>query len=140
MTLMELLSKSPLVVELNARLEKKDLEGKEMTLSETLTKHPTYESIPGYWARHEDALAHPRNQELPLVIMLRGWLAYADMHKAQFESGIGRDSLLGPQWAVIGAALRALLNGDVGRRLDLGVLDGVLYSALQAEGFDPESL
>jgi len=67
------------------------------------------------------------------------WLMYADSHQERFESTIGDDQFLGPEWAKIGAALRELLNGELGR-LDGGTLDGVLYDTLKAEGFDPDQM
>ena len=71
--------------------------------------------------------------------LLSGWLRYADAHRGAYESGIGADYVLGPAWAQIGAGLRALLNGELGR-LDGGTLDGLLCSTLTAEEFDPETL
>jgi hypothetical protein len=93
----------------------------------------------GRRVRHNNALAYPIGSEKPLVDMITGWLRYADWHKSQYESGIGQDLLLGASWSKIGAELRGLLNGVAGR-LDCGTLDGVIYGALTAEGFDPDTM
>ena len=90
-------------------------------------------------SRHMKAVGMPTNSEGPLISMLRGWLNYADRHYLAYESTIGEDGVLGPEWAKIGASLRELLNGELGR-LDGGTLDGVLYDTLKAEGFDPDQM
>lgn len=99
--------------------------------------------VPNYakeWGnRHLSAIRHPIAQERAIVVMLRAWLGYADQHKAQYESTIGEDGFLGPEWAKMGASLLELLNGELGR-LDGGTLDTIIREALTAEGFDPESL
>lgn len=100
-----------------------------------IRQHPTYESFPGYWRRHELAIDHPTGPERPFIGMLRGWLEYADTHRTRFESGIGEDYVLGPEWERIGRGLRAMLNGDLGRRLDCGALDSIILDALKDEGF-----
>lgn len=51
--------------------------------------------------------------------------------------GIGEDYVLGPEWATIGRALLALLNGETGR-LDCGTLDGIIRDTLRAEGTEDE--
>ena len=104
-----------------------------------LVSHPTYESVPGYWRRHEDAMMRPRGIERPIAGMLHAWLLYADLHRERFESGIGQDYVLGPEWAKIGAAIRGLLNGDCGR-IDCGAVDSVIEATLKDEGFDPDTL
>ena len=93
----------------------------------------------GWQERHFTAVRVPKGPEVPIVTLINGWAEYANVHRARFESGIGEDYVLGPQWAAIGAALRALLNGELGR-LDGGTLDGFLNATLTAEGFDPEQL
>ena len=69
--------------------------------------------------------------------MIQALANYADAHQARYESPIGQDGVLGPQWEVIGTALLELLNGDLGA-LDGGTLDGLLRDMLHAEGFDPD--
>jgi hypothetical protein len=90
-------------------------------------------NIGGWQERHLAALCSSH----PMVIMLRGWAAYADKHRARFESGIGEDSFLGPQWEAVGRALLEMLNGDCGA-LDCGTIDGFIRDALKAEGFREE--
>ena len=41
------------------------------------------------------------------------------------------------EWARIGAGLRGLLNGALGR-LDAGTLDSLIADTLRAEDFDPD--
>lgn len=106
---------------------------------ETLFVHPTHETIPGYWDRHVQALVNPTPEEAGVVNLLKGWFAYADYHSHRYESSIGEDSVLGADWARIGASIRGLLNGVLGR-LDAGALDAVICNALVTEGFDPNTL
>ncbi len=78
-----------------------------------------------------------RNHEKALVMMLQGWLAYADAHNnlCDGESKIGDDGVLGPEWTEIGKALRGLLNGELGR-LDGGTLDQLLLNAMSSNNVD----
>jgi hypothetical protein len=105
-----------------------------MSHMERIVRHPKYESVPGYWDRHLDAIARPRGPERPISGMLHAWLLYADSHQERYGSGIGQDGVLGPEWAAIGRALRGLLNGECGR-LDCGTVDGIILDTLKAEGF-----
>jgi hypothetical protein len=91
------------------------------------------------WAQaHTMAIGCPRDgYEKALVEMLSGWLRYADAVQDTWGAGVGKDYVLGPCWAQIGAGLRGLLNGDIGR-MDGGTLDGLLCRTLEAEGFDPD--
>lgn len=100
-------------------------------------KHPKYETVPGYWQRHEAALLSPRGPERPIANMLRAWLQYAETHRERYDSGIGEDYVLGPAWEAIGRSLRTLLNGECGR-LDCGAIDAILNDQLKAEGFEEE--
>jgi len=86
--------------------------------------------------RHTEAMRAPRGRELAIVRMLQAWELYREQHRQAYESGIGDDGVLGPEWAAIGFAIRGLLNGDCGR-LDCGTIDGGICDALTAEGFDP---
>lgn len=94
----------------------------------------------GWTARHLSAVTQPApGFESAYVGMLRGWLLYADIHRERYDSGIGADYVLGPQWARIGAGLRDLLNGELGR-MDAGTLDALIANTLTAEDFDPDDL
>ena len=109
---------------------------------ETLNCLPTYaaKTAHGWGTAHLRAIAAPKAaMEQALVEMLSGWLRYADAVGASWDSDIGSDQVLGPCWAQIGAGLRGLLNGDLGR-LDGGTLDAMICGALQKERFDPEAL
>lgn len=93
---------------------------------------------PGDWqTNHIRAINKPRGPEVAIASMLKGWLIYADLHKNQYESGIGEDGVLGDHWASIGVALRGLLNGECGR-LDCGTLDSLILDTLAAEGFNED--
>lgn len=93
--------------------------------------------------RHIDALyvpqGAPNSSEQAIVEGLRAWINYAHNHQARFEQGIGTDGVLGPAWAQWGAALRTLLNGDLGR-LDGGTLDHIIAYNLTEQGFNPDEL
>lgn len=67
--------------------------------------------------------------------MLRGWYNYAQDHEAKFGSKIGDDSVLGPEWAQIGYALRGLLNGDIGQ-LDGGTCDSFIVDTMTANNVE----
>lgn len=93
----------------------------------------------GWQDRHQAALRSPHMSEYGIVHLIAGWARYADVHRDRFESGIGEDGFLGPAWAAMGANIRTLLNGELGR-LDGGTLDSFLCDTLVAEGFDPDTL
>ena len=90
----------------------------------------------GDWqGRHMSAVLNPKlHFEAAIVGMVKVWLVYADGHRARYESGIGEDYVLGPEWESIGRSLIGLLNGETGR-LDCGTLDGCIRASLVAEGF-----
>lgn len=74
----------------------------------------------------------------PIVRMVEGWARYADSHRERFESSIGEDYVLGPEWESIGKSLLALLNGEI-QPLDGGLTDGVIRDILKANDCDGES-
>lgn len=99
---------------------------------------PDYPNLSGWKERHIAALTAPRpGFEAAFIGMLAGWLRYADAHRNQYGSHIGTDGVLGDEWARIGAGLRGLLNGALGR-LDAGTLDSLIAETLRAEDFDPD--
>jgi hypothetical protein len=91
----------------------------------------------GWQERHTLAVRAPRGAEGPIVNLLDAWTRYANQHAARYDSGIGSDGVLGPEWATIGRAIRGLLNGESGR-LDCGTLDGFILDTLKSEGFEEE--
>jgi hypothetical protein len=93
------------------------------------------------WAvAHRQAATCPRpGFERALAALFTGWLGYAETHQAEYDSGIGDDGVLGEHWAQIGAGLRGLLNGSLGR-FDGGTLDALLADTLRQQGFDPDRL
>ena len=110
---------------------------------------PRHDDKTGWKQRHLMAMAEPLgtlqgNQvagvhalERAYVLMLRGWLEYADAHRSATGSKIGDDHVLGDEWFKIGEALRGLLNGDLGR-LDGGTLDTIIADNLNEQDFDPD--
>lgn len=106
-----------------------------------LFKMPRQLSNSSDWqTRHFGAINAPKSEfEKAFVEMLSGWLRYADSHAQQYESRIGEDGVLGMYWAQIGAGLRGLLNGELGR-FDGGTLDSVLVGTLQEQNSDPDQL
>lgn len=92
----------------------------------------------GNWKnRHRNALANRVSEVNPIATMYVSWVQYANAHSRRFESGIGQDYVLGPEWERIGRALIGLLNGDCGA-LDCGTLDGNIRDTLSAEGYPTE--
>jgi len=91
----------------------------------------------GWKERHRAAITFLSGHERPMVSMLRGWYDYAIQHRVRYESPIGNDGVLGPEWEAIGDALRALLNGDCGR-LDSGTVDAFLLNTMHDNGIDTE--
>lgn len=108
--------------------------------AERLLAVPDIKGNIGNWQeRHTAAVSFPRGPETPIVGLVRAWLQYADAHHRRYEDGIGEDGILGECWSKIGNELRGLLNGELGR-LDGGTLDTVIYGAMKAEGFDPDTM
>lgn len=77
--------------------------------------------------------------EIAVVMMLKGWAVYAEAHRKAFDSPIGEDYVLGPEWRAVGLGIRGLLNGVTGR-LDCGTLDAFILDTLKENGFDVEAL
>ena len=99
---------------------------------------PDHPNTSGWKDRHLAAIRGAQNDhEIAIVRMLQGWLWYAEKHENRFGSGIGDDSALGPSWAAMGGAIRALLNGETGR-IDCGTIDSIVADTLEAEGFDAD--
>lgn len=92
----------------------------------------------GWQDRHDAAMLAPRpGFEAAIVGMLNGWHLYAGTHQFRFESPIGDDGVLGPEWQAIGQALLGLLNGNTGR-LDCGTLDAFIRDTLTLAGAETE--
>jgi hypothetical protein len=89
-----------------------------------------------YKARHNAALRHPDYKERPFLQMLTGWESYANQHRAQYDSPVGHDYVLGEEWLAIGKSLQGLLNGDLGNRLDMGTLDSRIRDVATRQGVD----
>ncbi len=87
------------------------------------------------WKRmHDNAWSYPvAGFERGIRDMVLGWEAYATQHGHRYESLIGDDGVLGPEWAAIGGALIGLLNGNCGR-FDCGTLDARIRNFAATHG------
>ncbi len=101
--------------------------------------NPTLANMGDWQDRHFAAIHSPRGTERAIVRMLDGWIDYAHVHAGRYGSSISDDSVLGPAWAQIGAAIRTLLNGECGR-LDCETLDHIIAENLSRCGFDADKL
>lgn len=97
----------------------------------------------GWKSRHNTAVAHTdhaRNQatthEAAIIGLLTHWSNYAECHAREFDFLVGHDRVLGDDWEKIGDALRGLLNGITGPRLDCGTLDGFILETMKAHGVE----
>lgn len=82
--------------------------------------------LPGDWKeRHNSAVD--------------SYISAVSDHRARYESPIGDDGVLGPEWRDIGLGIRGLLNGETGR-LDCGTLDAFILDTLKAEGIETDGL
>lgn len=89
--------------------------------------------------RHNAAVERPAGFEAAIVKMLHFWEMYASEHQKRFESPIGEDYVLGPEWRDIGLAIRGLLNGKTGR-LDCGTLDAFILETMRENGVETDNL
>ena len=88
--------------------------------------------------RHTAAWIAPREGfEESIVGLTQAYFAYANAHKELYESLIGDDYVLGPQWAAVGAAIIGLLNGETGR-LDCGTIDSMVRNTATDNGWTEE--
>ncbi len=87
------------------------------------------------WARGREMGFSVMERGTPIVMMIEAWARYADQHAGRYESGIGDDGFLGPEWEQIGKSILALLNGECGD-LDCGTVDALIRDMLKAEGFE----
>jgi hypothetical protein len=74
-----------------------------------------------------------RLREVALKQSIIGWALIGDTHEQMFESKMGDDGFLGPEWKKIGKGLRAQLNGQCGR-FDCGTLDALICNIARACG------
>jgi hypothetical protein len=73
----------------------------------------------------------------PVNTMLEAWEEYAESHARRFDSPIGQDYVLGPEWARIGYALHGLLDGDIGDH-DAGRFSARIMAQLNEQGYPDE--
>lgn len=85
---------------------------------------------------HNNAYLAPNvGEEEALVALHRGLLLYEAAYKRRFDSQIGSDYVLGPEWFAIAKGLLGLLNGVSGR-LDCGTLDKSIREVTESAGFE----
>jgi hypothetical protein len=117
-------------------------------LVRALRVRPDKDTIKTGWVRrHNEAFdsvvrptaGEPRDFEACIILVLDGWLNYAEAHKARYESPIGEDGVLGAEWTRIARGIRGLLNGECGR-LDCGTLDGFILRTARENGVEEEEL
>lgn len=72
-----------------------------------------------------------------IVLMVEALAQYADTHYELYESSIGEDSVLGPNWLKIAYGVRYLLDGETGD-LDCGTVSSLLWDIVLNEGFSEE--
>ena len=75
--------------------------------------------------------------ESAVAQMIVGWGRYALNHKAEYESSIGDDGVLGPEWLAVGKGLLGLLNGQTGN-LDCGTCDAFIRDTVHENGYPDE--
>jgi hypothetical protein len=94
----------------------------------------------GWQDRHNHAVNHPGvGFERAIRDMLNAWQEYAHTHKRRYESKIGDDYVLGPEWQQIGEGIRGLLNGECGK-FDCGTLDAFILYTLKDNGINTDTL
>lgn len=69
------------------------------------------------------------------IIMACG--EYATAHRAQYESNLSDDGVLGPAFFDILQGVRSLLNGELGAH-DGGTLDRAIMSIARGAGYEEE--
>lgn len=103
-----------------------------------MTANRNYPNTGGWQDRHDEAVSSPKvGFERAIAQMLKGWQEYAHTVKRRYESQIGKDYVLGPEWEAIGKGIEGLLNGELGR-LDAGTLDSFIRGTLKDNGCEVE--
>lgn len=85
----------------------------------------------------------------PLLVAMDAMIRYAKAYRKAYESPVGDDMVLGPQFADVIAGLRALLNGDGAVAMERGIttdskdngtLESLYWTACEIAGLDGDSL
>jgi hypothetical protein len=106
-----------------------------------------YEKAQGTVSAASMALGVRENE--PLLVAFDAMIRYAKAHQKRFESPLGEDYVLGPEFGQVIAGLRALLNGDgaVAHEKDIttdskdnGVLESLYWKACEIAGLDGNDL
>lgn len=80
---------------------------------------------------------HPGAQAI--LTMLAGLTQYCTAYKADLESEVGNDYVLGPAVLDIAKGMRELLNGPTGSA-DCGKIDAMIVSLLRSVGFSEDKI
>ena len=106
----------------------------------------------GWLIQHINAIGFPTPIERGFLLMLRGWLKFADTFNREVigpsldEEGpnvipeMSFDHYTGPLWAQIGWRLNSMLSTELGSRLDMGTLSSILCKALKQEGYNMDTI
>lgn len=96
------------------------------------------ESANHHHHRHALEHRHPKHSHRrpgeAVARMITGWADYAAAIRADYEASVGDDGIIGDNWAAIGLALVALLDGDIGG-FDGGSLCANIRDLLDQEGY-----
>lgn len=91
----------------------------------------------GWKTRHDAAMRNPNGDgERAIVYLAEGIRLYALQYHKDCGMPIGEDNVLGPAFDNLTKGFLALLDGEVGRRLDRGILAEVVDSIRLQNGLE----
>ena len=117
---------------------------KQRDKAESIFHEENAKALRAEWDGEEWGKAHiaamrlrlsPSKPSAGIFHMLTGWIKYADIHHARYETSIGDDTVLGPHWIAIGQAMQGLLDGELGG-LDAGTVSTIIVEVMKNEGID----
>ena len=94
----------------------------------------------GYLVRHHEAVRNPDAAEKPIVDLVQFLRGFRVHHDNGSDRKLAEDSYSGNPWLEILKATRTLLSADIGKRLDLGILDAFILVELEEAGFSESDL
>ena len=74
----------------------------------------------------------------PIARMVDAAAEYADHYHTSYDSKLGHDYVLGPEWEAIIRGIMGLLNGELDG-LDGGTVDSLLRDMLRLEDIEPDN-
>ena len=93
-----------------------------------------------YLERHFKALTNPDAAEKPIIDLVQFLRDFRVNHENGSDRKLAEDSYSGDPWLEILKATRTLLSSDIGKRLDLGLLDTFILVELEEAGFSESDL